>query len=125
MLTHFLCLCQCLQQIIRARPCIGLSTSRGNPCDAGAPLVDPFRRFPLVTRKQLSAKREHLPPARVTHTLNRGRSAMPLSSEEEAIWWCLESGRPAPGAAALIRQQAREIDASFGGVLAESRRVGE
>ena len=35
---------------------------------------------------------------------------MPLSSEQEALCRRLEMGRPEPGAAALIRQQAREID---------------
>ncbi len=36
--------------------------------------------------------------------------AMPLSPEQEAICERLESGEPDPSAAALIRQQAHEID---------------
>jgi hypothetical protein len=35
---------------------------------------------------------------------------MPLSSEQEALCRRLEMGSPEPGAAALIRRQAREID---------------
>jgi hypothetical protein len=35
---------------------------------------------------------------------------MPLSSEQEALCRRLEMGRAEPNAAALIRQQAREID---------------
>ena len=35
---------------------------------------------------------------------------MPLSSELEALCQRLEMGEPEPSAAALIRQQAREID---------------
>ena len=35
---------------------------------------------------------------------------MPLSSELEALCQRLEMGKPEPSAAALIRQQAREID---------------
>ena len=35
---------------------------------------------------------------------------MPLSSEQEALCRRLEMGRPEPSAAALIRQQARDID---------------
>ena len=35
---------------------------------------------------------------------------MPLSSKQEALCRRLEMGRPEPSAAALIRQQARDID---------------
>ena len=35
---------------------------------------------------------------------------MPLSPEEEILCERLEKGEPTPGAAALIRQQAHEID---------------
>jgi DNA polymerase III delta subunit len=35
---------------------------------------------------------------------------MPLSFEQEELCRRLETGRPDPSAAALIRQQAREID---------------
>ena len=36
---------------------------------------------------------------------------MPLSPEQEALCERVEKGEPEPGAAALIRQQAQEIDA--------------
>ena len=35
---------------------------------------------------------------------------MPLSPEQEALCERVEKGEPEPGAAALIRQQAQEID---------------
>jgi hypothetical protein len=37
-------------------------------------------------------------------------SVMPLSSQQEELCRRLEMGRPEPSAAALIRQQARDID---------------
>ena len=40
----------------------------------------------------------------------RGVMQMPLSPEEEVLCQGLEKGEPNPRAAALIRQQAREID---------------
>jgi len=36
---------------------------------------------------------------------------MPLSPEQQALCERVEKGEPEPGAAALIRQQAQEIDA--------------
>ena len=47
---------------------------------------------------------------RVTQSLVCAESVMPLSSEQEALCRRLEMGRPEPSAAALIRQQARDID---------------
>src|SRR6185503_10244912 len=41
----------------------------------------------------------------------RGLTRMPLSPEQEALCERVEKGEPEPGAAALIRQQAQEIDA--------------
>ena len=35
---------------------------------------------------------------------------MPLTSEQEVLCECVEKGEPEPRAAALIRQQAEEID---------------
>ena len=46
----------------------------------------------------------------VTQSLVRAEGVMPLSSEQEALCRRLEMGRPEPSAAALIRQQARDID---------------
>src|SRR4029077_16590010 len=40
----------------------------------------------------------------------RGLTRMPLSPEQEALCERVEEGEPDPRAAALIRQQAREID---------------
>ena len=40
-----------------------------------------------------------------------GLTRMPLSPEQEALCERVEKGEPEPGAAALIRQQAQEIDA--------------
>ena len=48
--------------------------------------------------------------ARVTQSSVCTESVMPLSSEQEALCRRLEMGRAEPSAAALIRQQARDID---------------
>jgi hypothetical protein len=48
--------------------------------------------------------------ARVTQSLICAESVMPLSSEQEELCRRLEMGQPEPSAAALIRQQARDID---------------
>ncbi len=48
--------------------------------------------------------------ARVTERSVCAESVMPLSPKQEELCRRLEMGRPEPSAAALIRQQARDID---------------
>ena len=76
---------------------------------------------PLSARFRQPNSRERLWPggllagniftqARVNAKLVCAESVMPLSSEQEELCRRLEMGRPEPSAAALIRQQARDID---------------
>jgi hypothetical protein len=63
---------------------------------------DPPRHSPFY--------QEHLQASARYANLVCAESVMPLSSEREALCRRLEMGRPEPSAAALIRQQARDID---------------
>ena len=53
---------------------------------------------------------EHLHATAQYASLVCAESVMPLSSKQEALCRRLEMGQPEPSAAALIRQQARDID---------------
>ena len=64
---------------------------------------EPATAVPLSTRNIFTQPR-------VTQSLVCAESVMPLSSEQEALCRRLEMGRPEPSAAALIRQQAHDID---------------
>ena len=68
------------------------------------------RRNRTATRLDVPLTGNIFTQARVTQCLVCAESVMPLSPKQEELCRRLEMGRPEPSAAALIRQQARDID---------------